>query len=486
MATGGRAGHGARGHRGESGSASRVPETGYGSQAFARACELSTARRAPSRSRLAVALGREARELRRYERGLPQVPIRLSAGPAGRMIRQHLAIREGGAYKYRQVQGVLMLPPDMAVYLRGRRRQAVRTNLRRAQEAGLVVSSGIIETWRPGPTDSRGDHLTPGPIERWVVHDAEGRLVADSIMSVDDEVALLHGMVSIQTWEHATEARWLLHTAIVERLCGHCKVLLVVSDVAAYALSEGHRHFQRLLGYEVARVRVTRLNDVRRAQARARMLARRLPALVGAGAGASSDRRGGERAPQELAGQAAVGSPAQRQAVDLSDRRQRGELVGAHHGPPDPEVSRGHHVGPAQHEDEKQVGAPAADAGHRGQPARHLLVGQSIQFAETQPAVGDVLGERAQVAHLRVGEPGREAQLVGIVGEDLLRCRHVAGEAGLQAREHHVGRPGRHLLAEDPAHEDREPVLREPIRPARPIREPARPDRIDHRRQPRV
>lgn len=144
-----------------------------------------------------------------------------------------------------------MLPAEPSQYMRGRHRQAVRTNVSHARNAALVVESCTIEDWAPGPDDSRAGHIAPGPIERWTVVDRDGVIVADSILSVDEEVALLHGLVS-----NVTYARWLLHTAIVERLCGSCSVLLTNSD-DAYLMSGGNQHFQRLLGYGIARLRLS-------------------------------------------------------------------------------------------------------------------------------------------------------------------------------------------------------------------------------------
>jgi hypothetical protein len=169
------------------------------------------------------------------------------------MIGEHLAVRnEEGRWRYRRAQGVLPLPAEFSQYLRGRHRQAVRTNVGHARDAGLTVSSCTIDNWVPGPDDTRSGQISAGPIERWMVLSPDGALVADSILSVDEEVALLHGLVSSVTY-----ARWLLHTAIVERLSGHCRVLLVNSD-DAYSTSAGTRHFQRLLGYEIARLRLRR------------------------------------------------------------------------------------------------------------------------------------------------------------------------------------------------------------------------------------
>jgi hypothetical protein len=187
-----------------------------------------------------------------YRLRLPSVRIRLTASPAGRMIGEHLAIRERGHWKYRRAQGVLELPAELSQYLRGRHRQAVRTNVAHARNAGLTVVSRAVDDWTPGEGDFRAAHIAPGPVEKWMALSPDGAVVADSILSVDEEVALLHGLVSSSRF-----ARWLLHTAIVERLCGDCSVLLINSD-DAYLMSAGNQYFQRLLGYRIARLRLSR------------------------------------------------------------------------------------------------------------------------------------------------------------------------------------------------------------------------------------
>lgn len=75
-------------------------------------------------------------------------------------------------------------------------------------------------------------------------------MVADSILSVDLEVALLHVLVAF-----APNARWLLHAEIIERLCGNCRLLVTNSD-DSYFLSPGNQYFQRLLGFQINRLEI--------------------------------------------------------------------------------------------------------------------------------------------------------------------------------------------------------------------------------------
>jgi hypothetical protein len=272
-----------------------MPDIGYGSEAFLRVArnervlvyiEGSGPRAIWRRMRS----GYEERAW--YRRRLPLIPIEVTAEPAGIMIAQHLAIREGRRFRFREAQGVLSLPAAFTEYQRGRHRQAVRTNIRRARAAGLTVPPPSLETWAPPPLDIRAPWISPGPIERWMVLDAEGAMAGYSIVSVDEHVALLHGLVST-----VTDARWLLHTAIVERLCGKCR-LLITNSAAMYRESYGSHHFQQLLGYQIRRLQV---RDVPAHPAPAPSpLARYF---------AGSNRLRLQRAPQELAGERPVGSP---------------------------------------------------------------------------------------------------------------------------------------------------------------------------------
>ncbi len=231
----------------------RTRDTGYGSTAFTRVADnervlVQIQGSGPRAVWRQIASGSVERAL--YRRRLPAVTVALTDSPAGRMIGEHLAIREGRRWRHRDAQGVLRLPADFTEYRRGRHRQAMRTNVSHARRAGLSVTSSTLDTWSPGPGDFRVPHITPGPIERWMALDADGTMVADSILSVDAHVALLHGMSST-----VGPARWLLHTAIVERLCGCCELLLV-NSAAVYRESYGSHHLQRMLGYQIARLRV--------------------------------------------------------------------------------------------------------------------------------------------------------------------------------------------------------------------------------------
>jgi hypothetical protein len=231
-----------------------MQDNGYGSAEFLRVCRVAELCLGTDGSRLAKAW----RRLRAgsllvlwYRLRLPSITIRPTGSPAGQMIREHFSIREGGRWRFRGAQGVLPVPPEFSDYLSGRHRQAVRTNIGHARKAGLTIETYAADDWEPGSGDSRVAHISPGPVEWWNVLTPDGGLAAQAILCVDEEVALLHGLVS-----YAPHARWLLHTAIVERLCGNCNVLLTNSE-DAYLLTSGNQHFQRLLGYGIVRLRLS-------------------------------------------------------------------------------------------------------------------------------------------------------------------------------------------------------------------------------------
>jgi hypothetical protein len=181
----------------------------------------------------------------RFLRGVPQVSVPLSDRPQGRMIAAHLALRWCGVPRFRLAQGVLHLPSDSASYLRGRRRQAVRTNVRRARERGIVCRHQTLPAWCPV---DRPIHR-PAPTEYWWATNRRGEVVGECWLTVDDRCALLHGLECSESG-----VRWLVHTAVVEWLCERGCPLLVTNSCDVPLLPAGQRYFQRLLGYSVARL----------------------------------------------------------------------------------------------------------------------------------------------------------------------------------------------------------------------------------------
>ena len=53
--------------------------------------------------------------------------------------------------------------------MRGRPRQALRTNVGHARRQGYAVHSYAVDNWVPGIGDLRRTAITPGPVERWLL-----------------------------------------------------------------------------------------------------------------------------------------------------------------------------------------------------------------------------------------------------------------------------------------------------------------------------
>jgi hypothetical protein len=181
---------------------------------------------------------------------LQRLDVPLSGEPAGMAIREHLALRRWGLPRFRLAQGFLRLPPDFASYMRGRRRQALRTNIARASERGITCHRETLSAWRrsePGLT-------RVAPAERWWAATPDGAIVGEALLTIDRECALLHLLNTREPY-----VRWLLHAAIVERLCYSRRRLLITNSFDSPLLAPGQQHFQRLLGYSVARLQPRRL-----------------------------------------------------------------------------------------------------------------------------------------------------------------------------------------------------------------------------------
>ena len=254
---------------------SRSRATGYGSPWLAKASTCA----ATLRHARAHTLADRVRALVQlpYLIGLlcaiPRTRIRLSASPSGERIRAHLDLTRWGLPRFRLAQGILHLPRDHRAYLRGRRRQAVRTNVARAREQGIRCSHTVVSDW--APLDHRD--APAAPVQLWQARNLRGDRVGEAWVTVDEHCALVHSLVTSESG-----VRWLLHTAIVEHLCERgCRQLLTNSH-DAFLMPAGHQYFQHLLGYSIGRVRPS-VGPSRRLTAPPRR-AGALVALVGAAA----------------------------------------------------------------------------------------------------------------------------------------------------------------------------------------------------------
>jgi hypothetical protein len=203
----------------------------------------------------------------------PTEYVALSATSTGQALDEYFGRRAWWIIpRKRFCRGILCLPSEHADYLRGRRRQAVRTNLRRAAAAGIsceVAGDGraaaddiahVLEHWRRSWAEAdfhalvkRTRALAEQPETTvMVARDAHGRPLAVAATVIDDTVCLIRTAVA-----RSHEARWALHDHLVRFLIAR-RVRYLLADggglFGALGAGPGVQHYQRLLGYELRHV----------------------------------------------------------------------------------------------------------------------------------------------------------------------------------------------------------------------------------------
>jgi hypothetical protein len=203
----------------------------------------------------------------RTEREYP----RLSASAAGHAIGEYPNERRFGLLpQNRLCRGVLVLPDSHERYLRGRRRQALRTNLQRASAAkiscgvvddvgdALGVTAHILQQRGAEPlSNARITQLTrswssifagPGTTVM-VARDIDGHPGAIMAMLIDESICLIRVAVA-----SSHEARWALHDHLVATLIDR-RVTYLLADgqgpFGALGYDADLQHYQHLLGYEL-------------------------------------------------------------------------------------------------------------------------------------------------------------------------------------------------------------------------------------------
>ena len=231
--------------------------------------ELDTHRRSRSWATFARTALRRRREIvagAQLLRNLPLVEVRLTSQPAGDAIRGRLCGRVGGMPTRRIARASLQLPTAPEDYLRGRSKQAVRTNLRHAESAGITCerlvgeaaqSASLTEFAELGGWELR--HITdvlrvaPGREHFHVARDAQGRTIATATLDVDEECAYLVFLQAVDG-ELSAPARYALTVHVIQALIRDGVPMLLMGN--AVRLNPGLQYFQQRLGFEICNVRI--------------------------------------------------------------------------------------------------------------------------------------------------------------------------------------------------------------------------------------
>ena len=189
---------------------------------------------------------------------LPTLAVSVSPTALGdRMEAKYGGHRHG--VPCRLAVSVLALPATGEDYLRGRSRQAVRTNSNRAVAAGVTcrrmgrveaevrITAVLRARGEAALVESVREDLQSGLVQAWLARDTEDATEVVALTSIDGAFARLDLMLAAPGRE-AGPSRYLLSAHLVTELAARGVRHLAV-DTALF-LEPGLRHFQRLLGFE--------------------------------------------------------------------------------------------------------------------------------------------------------------------------------------------------------------------------------------------
>ena len=202
-----------------------------------------------------------------YVARLPVLTVDVSATPSGRAITSELRSHGGTFGGLRLMSAALTLPDDEASYLRGKARQAVRTNVTRAREAGvtcraitehddkLAVIDALVAAGGPDPRESLVDRFATDPAFEFFAAELHGELISLCVMPVDQEAALIAYHVSVPGHEQTSNGRWLLSLHLINE-CIRRGARHLLIETSPMDIDSGLEYFQRRLGFSVYNLRL--------------------------------------------------------------------------------------------------------------------------------------------------------------------------------------------------------------------------------------
>jgi hypothetical protein len=197
-----------------------------------------------------------------------------SARVEGAPIRTQLSWRPVLMQAVGLLRPVLVVPDEAGQYSLGAAKQTLRRKVRHATRLGvrwaeiddpqerqrLLQVADAFERTHPdvtyrNPSPDNSDLLSYG---LWLAaYSAEGRPLLLSVTPVDGEIALLYYFRTIGTGEEQSTARYLMTEVLVEHLVSR-QVRYLVDGLFPAWLSNGLRHYQRMLGFRIVRIRIAR------------------------------------------------------------------------------------------------------------------------------------------------------------------------------------------------------------------------------------
>ncbi len=206
-------------------------------------------------------------------RRLPVIEARPSDMPGGRAVRGVLDTRASYGVPGRLLgTAVLEVPLEPADYLLGRRAQTLRRKIRAAERRGLKVRGIDDQNERRALVDvaNQAEQAHADPSYRvptpnnddllqhdvWLtVDDANGTALLLAVTPYDGEFATLRYFRTLGMSEAHSDARYLASSALVEQLAQR-GVRYLLDTATPPEQTNGLRHFQRMVGFRYARVRL--------------------------------------------------------------------------------------------------------------------------------------------------------------------------------------------------------------------------------------
>jgi hypothetical protein len=199
---------------------------------------------------------------------LPLLEVRISRLQAAAWFAPKFPPAGGPIFGGRWAQAVLDLALDEPAYLAGRRKQALRTNLRRARQLSLQATAVTYDQWfaaacevlghrRHGPEviEQMGPAPEGQPVSYYVATAPGGRPLAYGVVPIFNDCAVLARMLSAPDDPASSPARYLLHSVMRSDLRDRGVRNLIVGT--AIRQTPGLQYFQYLLGYEVRNLQIT-------------------------------------------------------------------------------------------------------------------------------------------------------------------------------------------------------------------------------------
>lgn len=211
----------------------------------------------------------------RFISKLPRLSAHLSNAPEGVTIQQNLnRVCLAKTLKLANTGAcILSIPEDPAEYSAGSSKQTLRRKVRAAVKYGITCRA-ITDTMQQRELATTLDRIIrtkSNPLYRnqdadssdliggglWTVaFSQDGEPLVVAVTPVDGSWALLRSFVSLGDTPQHSDARYLLTQAMVERLADH-RVRYLVDSRGPSELPNGLRHFQRMLGFRIARIQIS-------------------------------------------------------------------------------------------------------------------------------------------------------------------------------------------------------------------------------------